>query len=158
MVKNYLEGKEIKGVKEAKYYEEYLKSYEDILEFYTYSLLSESLNSLSTLNRTYYVTDSSKEYTLVDSYKSYLTRGKLFELANTLQLYIDTPEDSQKYDYNVISLRQCLLDKGKDLETLKDFLISSFIDSLMDRVIYVLSNSGTSIIISPKYDMETVTN
>lgn len=157
MIKSHLEGKEITGVKDAKYYREYLNSYKDVFEFYTYSLLSESLTALSTLNHSYYVTNNLTEYTIIDSYKSYLTRGRLFELANSFKLYKELPTDLDKSDYNVTSLMKCLLERGSNPLVLKEYLISSFIDSLMERVIYRLSTPGTSIIISPKYDMETIT-
>lgn len=147
MIRRDLEGKVMSTKEDSLYYKEYLDSHRDIFRYYTVKCLCTPIYLIYSLGIDIPV-ENKEFYTLIDSYKNYTARGKLYEIMTKFWNYkINSSENKEL-------LKTLLEGKGYNIETLIEGVIDKFIDSCMERVIYNLNQEGVSLLISEKYNMD----
>jgi hypothetical protein len=147
MIRRDLEGVIITSKKDAWRYKEYLESHYMIFNYVAWDCLNTPINEIYSLGS---VVEDKQSYTVIESFKNYLARGRMYEILTMFWNF--NVEGSE----NVEFLKTLLHDKGYNLQILVKDMINKYIDSLMERVYYVLSQDKTSIIISDRYNMDVL--
>jgi hypothetical protein len=146
MLLTQLEGTVVEGKEGIEIYKSYINSYTCVFQLITWSCLNTPVHKVYSLGSN---KSMGSDFTLLDSYKDYVSRGRLYELTTQFRKY-DSRVPAEEF------LSDLLKDKGYDLILLVDSLVEKFTDAYMEEIKFILNQSNTKAIISKCYNIPVI--